>query len=90
VPRNVRNFWLTARADGAARSAECGPRAADGGLTATLKVRHRGAVVDALRIRCWAGNDGALYVDIEGIGNAAELGPAKVLADGTIRLEATR
>ena len=51
MPRNVRNFWLRARADGLTK-VETGPRAADGGMHITLLQRSSGEVVEALDILC--------------------------------------
>lgn len=43
--RNVRNFWLTAQADGGS-PVTLGPKSKDGGLKATLLLRERGGVSD--------------------------------------------
>jgi len=43
--RNVRNFWLQAQADGGSQ-VTLGPKAAGGGLRATLLLRESGDVSD--------------------------------------------
>ena len=63
MPRNVRNFWLRARADGAAHSVETGPRAGDGGMDIELFQRDSGEVHSALDILCrWL--DGTLTATV--------------------------
>jgi hypothetical protein len=63
MPRNVRNFWMTASADGAQQVA-AGPRSKDGGMAATFKVRNNGMVVDAIHIACIADADGSLTLSV--------------------------
>lgn len=59
----VRNFWIRAHADGATRSVEAGPRAADGGMDITLYQRTAGEVVEVLTILCrWL--DGTLTTTV--------------------------
>lgn len=63
MSRNVRNFTVRARADGAAHSVEAGPRAGDGGMDIELSQRADGEVTDAADIRCrWL--DGTLRTTI--------------------------
>lgn len=64
MPRNVRNFWLEARADGAANPVQAGPRSGDGGLDATIYQRHEGAVLDVLHISGYVSTDGTLVLDV--------------------------
>ncbi|OGT57958.1 MAG: hypothetical protein A3E01_07915 [Gammaproteobacteria bacterium RIFCSPHIGHO2_12_FULL_63_22] len=45
MARNVRNFWLTAQADGGSQVA-VGPKSKDGGLRATLYLRESGQISD--------------------------------------------
>lgn len=47
MPRNVRNFWLTACSDGN-RPVSTGPRAKDGGMILRLRIRERGSVSDTM------------------------------------------
>jgi hypothetical protein len=60
----VRNFWLEADIDGRATSLEGGPRAKDGGLSATLKIRDGGGISTALHLSAHAASDGTLTVRV--------------------------
>lgn len=64
MPRNVRNFWLTARVDGRPTAVATGPRAKDGGMSVALQMRDKGEIVTALTIECQAGQNGALVIHI--------------------------
>lgn len=50
MPRNVRNFWIEAEIDGREHPLAGGPKSKDGGFTATVKMRHGGTVLSALKI----------------------------------------
>lgn len=50
MPRNVRNFWLELRVDGATTAVETGPRAADGGFRLTILQRSKGDIVRAMTV----------------------------------------
>lgn len=50
MPRNVRNFWLELRVDGATTAVETGPRAANGGFRLTILQRSKGDIVRALEV----------------------------------------
>jgi hypothetical protein len=50
VPRNVRNFWLTADIDGRHTRYASGPESADGGFDLVVKQRDSGEVTEALSI----------------------------------------
>lgn len=52
MPRNVRNFWVEVTVDGRKHKVATGPRHKDGGMTIDLKQRHKGRVIDVLRITC--------------------------------------
>jgi hypothetical protein len=56
--RNVRNFWLTAQADGGS-PVTLGPKAKTGGLEATLLLRERGEVSND-KVEIWSHVLGAL------------------------------
>lgn len=47
MPRNVRNFWLTAEIDGRASTFAAGPRSKDGGFVLHIKQRDGGGIKDA-------------------------------------------
>jgi hypothetical protein len=49
MPRNVRNWWIEGRADGAS-GVSFGPKAADGGFELTIYQRDRGSVSTAIHI----------------------------------------
>ncbi len=50
MPRNCRNFWLEAEADGRASRVAFGPRAKDGGLRLSVYQRDGGQVRHVLRL----------------------------------------
>ena len=85
MPRNVRNFWLTAEVGGQAPKKVGGPLAADGGFSATVRVRDGGSVTVGLRLRGWAGPDGSLILDVEPGDH-----PLTVLDGGGVRVETRR
>lgn len=64
MPRNVRNFWVTTKADGVATVQATGPRAADGGFRTTVQQRDKNGVTDALAIEGHARSDGSLVLTI--------------------------
>ena len=64
MPRNVRNFWLSARIDGRASILASGPKSKDGGLSATLYVRKDGDVATAIMIDAWPGTNGKLHISV--------------------------
>lgn len=68
MPRNVRNFWLTARIDGKSAPVSCGPQRADGGFDLTIQMRRGGDATEALEILGRAGPDGALVIKVRGHG----------------------
>lgn len=62
--RHVRNFWLTAQADGGSQ-VTLGPKAKSGGLQATLLLREHGEVSnDKVEIWSHVMSDGALVTEI--------------------------
>lgn len=61
----IRNFWLEANIDGRKTPLQGGPRAKDGGMTATLYIRNDGAIEEAVTLDCHANKDGALVVLVE-------------------------
>ena len=44
MPRNVRNFWVSASVDGKASKMESGPQGKAGGFQITIKVRDSGSI----------------------------------------------
>lgn len=56
----VRNFWITAENDRNGKPLATGPRGKDEGMDIRLQQRKNGAIIDALRVRCWARSDGTL------------------------------
>ena len=60
----VRNFWLEADIDGRRTDLAGGPRAKDGGFSATVFVRQHGSIAKALTISGFTGADGQLRVDV--------------------------
>lgn len=60
MPRNVRNFWITADIDGRRSPFASGPVRKDGGFDLTIKIRDGGNVVRALDIIGRADEDGDL------------------------------
>ena len=62
---SVRNFWIDAYVDGRTASLSGGPRAEDGGMSATIYVRHRGGIVAALDLTGIARQDGTLLLIVE-------------------------
>lgn len=74
MPRDVRNFWLTAKIDGRASPVRVGgPTGADGQFCLTIKVRNRGKVYgETVEIRGRCSLDGTLRVvayDLQGDGH---------------------
>lgn len=59
MPRNVRNFWITAHIDGR-------PIAKDGGFNLAIKVRSDGGIKDAVYIAGRALGDGTLELCVQG------------------------
>jgi hypothetical protein len=49
-PRNVRNWWITGRADGQKSSVGFGPAAGDGGFDLVIYQRNRGEAEEAVEI----------------------------------------
>jgi hypothetical protein len=65
MPRNTRNFWLTASADGIQTPVSIGPRSKDGHLEATVKIRENGAISDMeLVIHGHPDGDGGLVLEV--------------------------
>lgn len=64
MPRNVRNFWMTARVDGREHELSGGPAARDGGLDVTVYQRSAGEPVEALSVTCRALPDGTLRLRV--------------------------
>jgi hypothetical protein len=83
--RNVRNFWIAARADGGA-SVATGPRAADGGMDVTLFQRIAGSAWSVADIRCrW--RDGALVATFEPMTDGARDARVEIVGpDGTVTI----
>ncbi len=48
--KKVRNFWSTAHVDDRMTAAEFGPSKPDGGFTQTIRIRHNGEELKALKI----------------------------------------
>lgn len=90
MPRNVRNFWIEARADGAASPSSCRPRNADGGIDATIYQRCDGAVTAALRINGWHDNDDTLVLDVGPAAGWPEGMTVHHLEGGAIRIVTKR
>jgi hypothetical protein len=61
---NVRNFYLTADIDGRASGLSGGPRSKDGGMSATILVRHEGSILRAVEISAIARRDGTLLLRV--------------------------
>lgn len=64
MPRNVRNFWITADIDGRKSQIESGPIRRDGGIYLTIKMRDDGDVRNVLTVVGTAADDGALTLEI--------------------------
>jgi len=65
MPRNVRNWWIKGRADGAAKEVTFGPRLGDGGFQMTIYQRDKGEVTLALELDGeWI--DGKLVLKLDG------------------------
>lgn len=50
MPRNVRNWWITAKADGRHSSVAFGPRARDGGFSLIVYQRDKGDIRTAFQM----------------------------------------
>ena len=53
-PQSVRNFWIEATIDGRKSRLEGGPVGKDGGMDVVIKMRDKGEIIVAYRIRCEA------------------------------------
>lgn len=62
MPRNVRNFFVHAVADGRATPVSFGPTGKDGGFVLTVYQRHEGEVVRALVLEGYTAIDGKLLL----------------------------
>lgn len=67
MPRNTRNFWVTAQIDGRT-TLEGGPKAADGGFNLLVKMRDNGSIIDAARMWGTVNDDGAITLTVEVMG----------------------
>ena len=65
MPRNVRNWWASAVADGG-RRVELGPQAADGGIDIRILARDRGEIVKSFTLSGIARRDGSLELTVYG------------------------
>ena len=65
MPRNVRNFWMTASIDGKERDLESGPSSADGGMTIDLLIRDKGQVAKSISVECKAHMSGLLEIVVK-------------------------
>lgn len=59
----MRNFWMDAHVDGRETPVGAGPRAKDGGMSATFRMRGGGNSVEAVRVVCYEQN-GELVVRV--------------------------
>lgn len=50
MPRNTRNFWITADVDGRKGEIATGPRSKDGGFSLTVAMRSEGKITRPLTI----------------------------------------
>lgn len=50
MPRNVRNFWISTRADGSNAEQATGPKSKDGGFTTSIFQRSKGRVTRVVDI----------------------------------------
>jgi hypothetical protein len=64
MPRNVRNFWIDLNVDGR-NGIGSGPKNKEGGMNATINIRHEGSIYKALKISAWSGDDGRLILEVE-------------------------
>lgn len=62
MPRNVRNFWVTGRADGRDNPVTFGPVGRGDGIEIRVQQRHDGDVTDALRIKGYVDSDGNCHL----------------------------
>ena len=60
MPRNVRNFWISADIDGRKHNIRSGPVRKDGGFTLRILVRDKGNILQGLRVEGIAHDDGRL------------------------------
>lgn len=64
MPRNVRNFYLTAEIDGRRTRLEGGPQARDGGFSLVVRQRTHGCVGRGLHVDGRATSDGRLILEV--------------------------
>ena len=57
MPRIVRNFWVDVDVDGKQGRVATGPRAKDGGMDVSFKIREAGYVADSIDVLCRAHGD---------------------------------
>lgn len=82
MPRNVRNFWVTAHIDGRRTDLEGGPSSRDGGIRLTIKQRDRGGIVTAAHIDGRADADGRLVLALEpGTGVTARIDGDRIVIE---------
>lgn len=60
----IRNFYMSARADGRASSIGIGPARKDGGMSAIITMRADGEIRTAVRLEAYALSDGTLRLDV--------------------------
>lgn len=65
MPRNVRNFWMTADIDGRDTRLSGGPQSKIGGMDLTLYMRDAGEVAEVVSVLCRADSAGNLVLTVQ-------------------------
>ena len=68
MPRNLRNFWVTAEVDGRKTPVKFGPRAKDGGFRMTIYMRAEGDSTRAVIIEGKALEDDKILLIVDPTG----------------------
>lgn len=86
----VRNFYVAGKIDGRASMIGAGPARKDGGMSATISVRHDGEIVNVARLAAFALADGRLVLEITTTREGMELYAPEFSDRPMLRFESRR
>jgi len=89
APQNVRPFWISASCTGLSGGVSCGPKALDGELDATVKIRQEGKV-SGLVLKIEGRNDEDGNLILRAWVNDGSVGNRPVSSFGAIELRTKR
>jgi len=76
------NFYATVDIDGRQSQLAAGPKAKDGGMRGSIKMRNKGKILDAIRFQCRALDNGDLVLEVYPGSTEAELITQVITDDG--------